>query len=119
MARILIHIHTGPADANKATLACTVAATAIRAEHEVAVFFAGDGVHCLAAAHADVTGKGTGRLGDHLAALRDGGARLFASGKSAEARGYDRSLIEPHGAEFAMPDRLIALTVECDRVLCY
>lgn len=119
MARFLIHVPTGPDDRNKATLACLVAATAASEGHEVTVFFAADGVHCLAPAHADVEGQGTGRLGNHLSDLREAGVTILASGKSAEARGYDASLLAPHDAEFAMPQRLVALASEADTVLCY
>ena len=38
---------------------------------------------------------------------------------SAKARGYDDSLLDGFNAEFAMPDRLLALSTESNTVLCY
>lgn len=119
MAKVLVHVHTGPADRNKVTLACLVAVTAAMEGHAVTVFFAGDGVHCLAPVHADVEGEGTGRLGNHLEALAASEARLLVSGKSAKARGYDDTLVTVHGAEFAMPQALVAAAVAADTVLAY
>lgn len=117
--KVLVHVHSGPEMAVKATLGCLVALTAARAGHEVSVFFAGDGVHCLAPAHADVSGAGTGRLGDHLEGLKAAGVAIYASGMSAKARGYDESLIAPFAGRFAMPERLVELALFADASLSY
>ena len=45
--------------------------------------------------------------------------KLFVSGMSAKARGYDESLLDGFDAEFAMPDKLLELSTESDTVLCY
>ena len=45
MAKILVHIHTGPSDPTKATLGLLVALTAKKKGHDVTVFLAGDAVH--------------------------------------------------------------------------
>ncbi len=120
MARFLVHIHTGPADATKATLGCLVAATALKEGHEVTLFLAGDGVHLLAPEHVEnLTGQGTGSLKDHIAAIEDAGGKFVLSGMSAKARGYDDGLLEGHPAKFAMPDVLVRLAAEADTVLCY
>lgn len=120
MAKILVHIHSGPDMPNKATLGCLVALKAAEAGHAVSVFFAADGVHLLAPDHvAAVTGQGTGALADHLPGLAAAGATFFVSGMSAKARGYDETLLHGHPAEFAMPDMLIALSLEADSTLCY
>lgn len=119
MAKVLVHIHSGPEASVKVTLGALVALTAAKAGHQVSVFFAGDGVHCLSPTHADVTGAGTGRLGDHLEGLRQSGVSIYASGMSAKARGYDEELIAPFSGRFAMPDRLVELSVEADSTLCY
>ncbi|MGR3463692.1 DsrE family protein [Limimaricola sp.] len=119
MPRFLVHIHTGPADPNKATLGCLVALAAARKGHDVTVFFAGDGVHLLAPDHAGIEGAGTGRLGDHLIGLAETGARFRVSGMSAKARGYDEALLDGHPAEFAMPDTLVDLAQAADTLLCY
>lgn len=119
MPKVLVHIHSGPDQPVKATLGCLIALTAAKGGQEVTLFFAGDGVHCLAPAHADVTGAGTGRLGDHLEGLKAAGVTVFASGMSAKARGYDESLVAPFSGAFAMPDRLVALSLQADSTLCY
>lgn len=117
--KFLVHIHTGPADPTKATLGLLVALAALKEGHEVDLFLAGDAVHLLAPAHAGLEGLGTGRLADHLAGLREGGARLHLSGKSAMARGYDDTLLAGHDAVFAMPEALVRLAEAADRVLTY
>ncbi|MGX9854324.1 DsrE family protein [Limimaricola variabilis] len=119
MSRFLVHIHTGPEGPNKATLGCLVALEAARKGHDVTLFFAADGVHLLAPQHAGIEGQGTGRLGEHLVALAEAGARFRVSGMSAKARGYDEALLEGHPAAFAMPDALIDLADAADTVLCY
>lgn len=119
MAKLLIHIHTGPENPTKAALGLLVGLTALREGHEVTFFLAGDGVHLLSPDHADVTGTGTGRAGDHLDGLKGEGAVLFLSGMSAKARGYDESLLAGYTAEFAMPAKLVALAADADNVLCY
>lgn len=120
MFAFLVHIHTGPDDPNKATLGCLVAATAAQAGHDTALFLAGDGVRLLdPSVTASLEGQGTGRLGDHLEALAAADGRIFVSGKSARARGFDDSLLAGHPAEFAMPDRLVALASGAATVLCY
>jgi predicted peroxiredoxin len=120
MPGFLVHSHTGPDDPTKAALACLVASKAAEAGHETAVFLAGDAVRLLdPEIVASLEGLGTGKLAAHLNALKAHGARLFLSGMSARARGYDDGLLEGYPAEFAMPDRLVSLAAEADTVLCY
>ena len=120
MANILVHIHTGPENPTKAALGCLVAATALKEEHQVNLFLAGDGVHLLSAdSLTNVEGLGTGKVGDHVASISGAGGTFYLSGMSAKARGYDETLLEGHPAEFAMPDVLVRLAVEADAVLCY
>ena len=45
--------------------------------------------------------------------------KLYVSGMSAKARGYDETLLDGFNAEFAMPDKLLELSTESDAVLCY
>ena len=120
MSKFLVHIHTHPSDATKVTLGCLIALTAAKEGHEVDIFFAGDGVHCLAPAHIEATeGLGTGKLADHLPALKEAGVTFHLSGMSAKARGYDDGLLEGWPASFAMPTKLVALAADADTVLCY
>lgn len=120
MATFLIHIHTGPENPTKAALGLLVAATALEEGHEVEVFLAGDGVHLIAPEWlGSVEGQGTGRVGDHVAAIERDGGHFYLSGMSAKARGYDDGLLEGHPAEFAMPNVLVDLADRADTVLCY
>jgi len=105
---------------NKATLGFTVALKAAEAGHSVTIFLAADGVHLLAPEHvASVAGPGTGALAETVPGLKVAGAKFFVSGLSAKARGYDERLLAGHPAEFAMPDKLIDLSLAADTVLCY
>ena len=120
MAKFLVHIHTGPENPTKATLGCLVALTALKEGHEVDLFLAGDAVHLFAPATvASLEGHGTGRLSDLLPAIAQASGRFHLSGKSAQARGYDSSLLAGHPAVFAMPDVLVRLAAEADVVLTY
>ncbi|TCD16616.1 DsrE family protein [Oricola cellulosilytica] len=119
MTKMLVHVHTGPQDPTKATLAFLVAATAAE-EEDVSVFLAGDAVHLFAPETiASLEGQGTGRLRDHLQRIEKAGGTYYLSGKSAAARGYDDSILAERPASFAMPDVLVRLAREADCVLCY
>lgn len=121
MASFLFHVTTGPEDSTKAALAFLVAATALKEGHSVKVFIAGNGVSLLKPdVVASLEGKGTGKLGNHLQALKeDRNVRFYLSGMSAKARGLDESILAGYQAEFAMPDVLVRLAAEVDKVLCY
>ena len=67
----------------------------------------------------EVVGQGTGDVKAHLEALKEAKTKIFVSGMSAKARGYDESLLEGFEAEFATPDILINLSLEAESVLCY
>ena len=51
--------------------------------------------------------------------LKKNNIKLYVSGMSAKARGYDESLLEGFNAEFAMPDKLIEISSNADTILCY
>ena len=79
-----------------------------------------DGTHLLNTKNeGEVVGQGTGDLKTHLDALKENNIKLFVSGMSAKARGYDESLLDGFNAEFAMPDKLLELSIKSDAVLCY
>ena len=120
MAKILIHIHSGPDLKNKATLGMLVAVTAVSKGYDVTLFLAADGVHLLnCSKKATVVGLGTGDLKDHLDSLKQSGTKMFVSGMSAKARGYDDNLLSGFNASFAMPDVLLETSLNSDTVLCY
>jgi predicted peroxiredoxin len=116
MAKILIHVTHGPEHPTRAALGFLVGKAAVAAGHEVSFFLAGDAVQLLREAVLDnLVGLGTGSLRDSYDAVLAGGGRFYVSGMSSKARGF-----EPDGiAEAAMPDRLVELALEHDRVLTY
>jgi predicted peroxiredoxin len=114
--RILVHLATGPENPTRVALGLLVARTALAAGHDVDVFIAGDGVDVLRdETRGALNGIGTGSASEHWQALRDGGARLFASGMSSKARG----ITESDGVQLAPPDVLVQLITEADRVVSY
>ncbi len=120
MSKILVHIHSGLEHKNKITLGLFVALAGFKEGHEVKIFLAGDGVHLLSIKNEhEIVGLGTGDLKKHLDELKEKNAEFLVSGMSAKARGYDESLLEGYNAKFAMPDKLINLSLECDSILCY
>lgn len=121
MARILVHVTVAPSDPTKAALAFLVAKTVLDEGHQLALFVAGDGVYLLTAeTAAATTGLGTGKVADHLDAINAAAtAEVYYSGMSAKARNIAPEQVVLKGAQPAMPTKLVQLTAECDRVLCY
>ena len=114
MARVLVHLATGPENPTRAALGLLVARTAAAERHEVRVFLAGDGVHLVRPETAAVThGIGTGAVTEHLDALRDAGVPIFLSGMSSTARGIGG------GGELSPPEKLVELAVWADTTLVY
>ena len=120
MAKILVHVTTGPDNQTKAALSFLVAKTAIAEGHTVNLFLAGEGVRLISDEFLEqVQGQGTGSLQEHFNAIVEGGGKFYISGMSAKARNYDESLLKDKPAEFAMPDVLVRLLLESDRSLTY
>ena len=120
MAKILVHITCGPESPTRAALGFLVAKTAVDEGHEVSLFLAGDGVQLLRDDVLDsLAGLGTGSLREWYDAIAASGGRFFLSGMSSKARGVSERDLGGKPAEMAMPNRLVELTVECDRVLTY
>jgi predicted peroxiredoxin len=120
MSAILVHITCGPENPTRAALGFLVAKSAVEEGHEVSLFLAGDGVQLIRDAVLDsLNGLGTGSLRESYDAVVAGGGRLYLSGMSSKARGVGEQDLAGKPAEMAMPNRLVQLTVECDRVLTY
>jgi uncharacterized protein len=118
--KILVHITCGPENPTKAALGFLVAKAAVDEGHEVSLFLAGDGVQLLRDAALDsLAGLGTGSLRESYDTIVAGGGRLYLSGMSSKARGVGEQDLEGKPAEMAMPNRLVQLVAECDRVLTY
>jgi len=120
MAKILVHITHGPEHPTRAALGFLVAKSAIDEGHSVALFLAGDAVQLLRESVIDsLVGLGTGRLREHFDALVAGGARFYLSGMSAKSRGLSEADLDGKPAEFAMPNVLVQLSLEHDRMFTY
>jgi len=118
--KILVHITCGPENPTKAALGFLVAKAALDEGHEVSLFLAADAVQLLRDGVVDsLVGLGTGSLRESYDAIVAGGGRFYLSGMSSKARGVGDQDVEDKPAEMAMPNRLVQLVVECDRVLTY
>ena len=120
MAKILVHVTQGPESPTRAALAFLVAKAAVEDGHSVALFLAGDAAQLIRDSVLDaLSGLGTGRLREHFDALVAGGARFYVSGMSAKCRGVAEADLAGKPAEFAMPNVLIRLSLEHDRMFNY
>ncbi len=120
MAKLLVHLATGPHDPTRVALAFLVARTAAAGGHDVSMFLAGDAVHVLRDATMDAaSGIGTGSVREHYAALAEAGVPIYASGMSSKARAVDADAIGAKTVEFSPPDKLVELIAASDRVVTY
>jgi uncharacterized protein len=116
VAKLLVHLATGPENATRAALALLVAKTAADEGHQVQLFLAGDAVQLARRETAEaVQGAGTGNAAEHWDALLAAGVPIFLSGMSSKARG-----VEPaQGIELAQPKKLVELAAKADTTLTY
>lgn len=120
MAKILVHVTHGPEQPTRAALALLVAKAAIDEGHSVSVFLAGDAVQLLRDAVLDnLVGLGTGKLREWYDAVVTGGGRFYLSGMSSKARGVTDADLSGKPAEFAMPNVLVRLSLDHDRMFTY
>ena len=120
MAKILVHVTHGPEHPTRAALGFLVAKAAVDEGHEVSLFLAGDAVQLLRDSVLDsLAGLGTGSLREHYDAIVAGGGRFYVSGMSSKARGVGDAEIEGKPAEMAMPNVLVRLALEHDRMFTY
>jgi predicted peroxiredoxin len=120
MSKILVHVTHGPEDPTRAALGFLVGRAAIDEGHEVTLFLAGDAVQLLRDSVLDaLVGLGTGSLRESYDAIVAGGGRFFVSGMSSKARGIGEADLSGKPVEAAMPNRLVQLALDHDRVLTY
>ena len=118
--KFLIHITTGPENPTRAALGFLMAKTAIEANHEVSLFLAGDAVQLIREEVLNnLTGLGTGKLREHYEIIVKNGGRFYLSGMSSKSRGITASDIKDKPAELALPDVLLRLSIESDRMFVY
>jgi uncharacterized protein len=120
MPKILVHLTQGPEHPTQAALAFLVAKAAMEEGHAVTLFLAGDAVQLLRDEVLDnLSGLGTGKLRESYDAVVAGGAQIYVSGMSAKARGLSAADIDGKPAQFAMPNVLVKLALENDRMFTY
>ena len=120
MASILVHVTHGPEHPTRAALGLLVAKTAADEGHQVSVFLAGDAVQLIREPVLDsLQGLGTGSAREHFDAIAGSGGRFYLSGMSSKARGVGEADIEGKPAEMAMPNVLLRLALENDRMFTY
>lgn len=120
MAKILVHITHGPEHPTRAALGFIVAKAAVEEGHSVTLFLAGDAVQLMRDGVLDnLTGLGTGKLRESYDAVVSSGAKIYLSGMSAKSRGLSETETSGKPVEFAMPNKLIQLAIEHDRMFTY
>ena len=120
MANILVHITHGPEHPTRAALGFLVAKAAVEEGHSVTMFLAGDAVQLMRdGAIENVAGLGTGKLKESYDAIVASGVKFYLSGMSAKSRGLSEEEIRGKPVEFAMPNLLVQLAVENDRMFTY
>jgi len=118
--KFLIHITQGPENPTRAALAFLVAKSAIEEGHTVTLFLAGDGVQLFRKEVLEnLAGLGTGKLSEHMEAILKGGGKFYLSGMSSKVRGISEEHLKDKTAEFAMPNVLVRLAAESDKILVY
>ena len=118
--KMLIQLTTGTENPTRAALAFLVAKTAIEEGHTVTMFLAGDAVQLIRDNVLDnLSGLGTGKLREHFDAIIKGGGKFYLSGNSSKARGVTEADIKNKSAEFALPNILVHLITENEKILSY
>ena len=64
-------------------------------------------------------GLGTGKLREHYEGIAKGGGKFYLSGMSSKARGVTDADLKGRPAEFALPEVLLRLSLEHDRMFTY
>ena len=118
--KFLIHITQGPENPTRAALAFLVAKSAVEEGHTVTLFLAGDGVQLFRKEVIEnLAGFGTGKLSEHLDAIIKGGGKFYLSGMSSKVRGITEEHLKDKSSEFAMPNVLVRLAADSDKIFVY
>jgi predicted peroxiredoxin len=120
MASILVHLTHGPEHPTRAALGFLVAKAAIDEGHSVTMFLAGDAVQLIRDGVLDnLVGLGTGNLRELFNAIAASGSKIYLSGMSSKARGLDPHAVAGKPVEMAMPNVLVKLALQHDRMFTY
>lgn len=97
-----------------------MAKAAIDEGHKVTTFLASDAVQLMRDGVLDnLVGLGTGNLRELYNTVVASGSKNYMSGMSTKARRVDVHAIEGKPAEMAMPNVLVKLALEHDRMFTY
>lgn len=122
MAKILVHLTHGPSTPTQADRAFLIANTAIEEGHQVSMFLAGAAVELIRDDNLNKTlgvGETAVRLKDSVEKIIEGGGKIVLSKVSCGARGIVEADLEGKQVELGMPNVLVKMTVENDRVITY
>ena len=119
MAKLLVHLVSGPEHPTRAALALLVARTAASEGHDVQVFLAGDAVQlCRPETAAAVHGVGTGSFAESWDALAEAGVPIYLSGMSSKARGVNGDALDGR-AQLAPREKLVELATWAETTMTY
>ncbi|MFK9090765.1 DsrE family protein [Bacillus salipaludis] len=122
MAKILVHLTHGPSAPTQADRAFLIAKTALEEGHQVSMFLAGAAVELIRNENLHKTlgiGETAVTLKESLEKIIGGGGKIVLSKVSCGARGIEEADLEGKQVELGMPNALVRMTVENDRVITY
>ncbi|MBM4763657.1 DsrE family protein [Bacillus sp. B15-48] len=122
MAKILIHLTHGPSAPTQADRAFLIAKTAVEEGHQVSMFLAGEAVELIKDENLDKTlgvGVTAVPLKNSVDAIISGGGRIVLSKVSCGARNVGDGDLVNKDVELGMPNELVKMTVEHDKVITY
>ncbi len=116
----LVHLTQGTENFTLAALAFLVAKTAVEQGHTVTLLLSGDAVQ-LMRENAIENGEGmrTGSLKSHYQVLEKAGCQIYLSGMSSKSRGLTIEELQGKKVNFAMPEELLRLALNNDRMFVY
>lgn len=122
VAKILIHLTHGTSSPTQADRAFLIAKTAIEEGHQVSMFLAGAAVELMKDENLDQTfgvGVTAVPLRESIDKIVEGGGKIVLSQVSCGARNVSHEDLQDKGVELGMPNALVQMTVENDRVITY
>ena len=120
LAKVMVQIVSGPERGTRAALGFLIAKGALDDGHDVTVFLVADGVQFVNRPVTDaIAGLAGGKLTDSVDALKEGGAKFYASKMSLGARAISEEVAGELGAQLGTPSILVQLSLESDTVLVY
>lgn len=120
--KLLIHLTHGPEKPTQADRAFIIAETAIKEGHTVSMFLAGSAVQLLKDENLNTNfgvGETATELKNTVRAILEGGGKIVLSKISCGARGMTEEDLKGKKIELGMPNVLVQMTAEADKVITY